>query len=619
MLGSAAHAADHGLGMIPGRLARALEHPRSRWVAVVAALVLSAPSLSNGLVLDDHLQELALTNEVGGLARGPTDLFSFSPDEESRRSIMAVGLAPWWSPPGIRLSLMRPLSSLTHALDYTLWPGSAVLMHLHSLGWLAALILAVSFLYDRILPRPAAALATWMFAMDDAHALPAGWVANRNALITSVFVVLALLAHDAWRRNGERSGAWVSALALGAGLMAGEMAISFGAFLIAYTLFLDQTPWRSRLLAVVPSAIVVTLWRFAYSALGYGIAGSDVYRDPVTDPLAFGAALVERGPLLLSSQLGGLPSDLSAFAEPAVARTLWWTACAGLLVIMLVATPVLRGDRVARFSVVATILCVVPACATFANDRLLVLAGVGGMALTARLIERVPRRGPPTLLVRLHPLERRLGAILAGLWLVTHLVISPVSLALRSLTPAVAGDMVSVAARDLPRDLAGKTVVVASSPAALYCSHLIVARAGQGLSVPEYLRCLWTSEGAVVLLREDENTLLVQPERSFLDAPLGGLFRSRSQPMRVGERVNVPGMAVTVLDVDADGMPAVFRVRFEVPLEDPRLVWVVYRAGRCLPITPPAIGRSLTIPASRLTDAIEWAANRKVDQVLGRH
>jgi hypothetical protein len=46
-------------------------------------------------------------------------------------------LLPWWSDPTIHIDFARPLTALTHVLDYALWPGTPALRHLHSLLWFA--------------------------------------------------------------------------------------------------------------------------------------------------------------------------------------------------------------------------------------------------------------------------------------------------------------------------------------------------------------------------------------------------------------------------------------------------------------------------------------------------
>ncbi len=80
-------------------------------------------------------------------------------------------------------------------------------MHLHSLLWLGALVVAAALLYRRILgPTWVAGLAALLYAVDDAHAAPAAYIANRNALIATCFGVLCLLCFARSRQEGWRPG-----------------------------------------------------------------------------------------------------------------------------------------------------------------------------------------------------------------------------------------------------------------------------------------------------------------------------------------------------------------------------------------------------------------------------
>ena len=42
--------------------------------------------------------------------------------------------------PGGRAAFFRPLSALTHYVDYTLWPDEPLLIRIHSLLWSAFLL-----------------------------------------------------------------------------------------------------------------------------------------------------------------------------------------------------------------------------------------------------------------------------------------------------------------------------------------------------------------------------------------------------------------------------------------------------------------------------------------------
>jgi hypothetical protein len=246
-------------------------------------------------------------------------------------------------------------------------------------------VVVAAHLYRRLYPPSlapwVAGLAGLFFAIDDAHAAPAAFLANRNATISAVFAFASILVYDRWRRENWRPGMWLTPLFLGLGLLGGESAVGGGAYLLSYALFIDRGSLRKRLLAITPTAAVGVGWWLAYKALGYGASNSALYIDPGSDPLRFFGAVLERAPLLLMGQLGFPPSDLSTLASHQVARGHWFFAVAGLTVLAALAWPLLRRERTARFWTLGMVLSLLPACATFPSDRLLVMSGLGGMAL----------------------------------------------------------------------------------------------------------------------------------------------------------------------------------------------------------------------------------------------
>src|ERR1700751_5510666 len=100
-------------------------------------------------------------------------------------------------------------------LDYRLWPNHPALMHLHSLIWLSAAVLAAALLYREVLGATwVAGPAALMYALDGAHAVPAGYLANRNALIACCFGFISLLEFVRWRKCGDPWRRWLSVLML---------------------------------------------------------------------------------------------------------------------------------------------------------------------------------------------------------------------------------------------------------------------------------------------------------------------------------------------------------------------------------------------------------------------
>ena len=88
-----------------------------------------SPSLVGGLVLDDHVLQLLARADPGS----PACTATRSACSASRaagpnnQALMDQGaLLPWWSDPHHLNAFFRPLSSLTHVLDFKLWPDARV-------------------------------------------------------------------------------------------------------------------------------------------------------------------------------------------------------------------------------------------------------------------------------------------------------------------------------------------------------------------------------------------------------------------------------------------------------------------------------------------------------------
>lgn len=125
------------------------------------------------------------------------------------------GTLPWWTPDDLRLSLCRPAAALTHWIDYRLFPDSPALMHAHNVAWFAAVVLAVTTVYRKLIGANwAAGLAALLFLLDADTYFPAALVANRGYFLALFFGLLCLYEHHQWRSTKSRSAMWLSALFL---------------------------------------------------------------------------------------------------------------------------------------------------------------------------------------------------------------------------------------------------------------------------------------------------------------------------------------------------------------------------------------------------------------------
>ncbi|MCB9760789.1 MAG: hypothetical protein H6739_13185 [Alphaproteobacteria bacterium] len=576
------------LARVLGALRRWLERPGAPRRVVLLALLLTLPALAAPLVADDYIHAIRLDPALHhpGVPHDP-DLFVFGSGNAAQRAeMMEVGAFSWWAAEDFKLAFARPISTLTHILDHALWPDSAPAMHAHSLLWFGLLLAAVGGLYRRLHAGWAGPLALALYALDDARGQPLGFVANRNALIAAFFGVLALAAHDRWRREGWRPGAVLAPMAFGFGLLAGESALATTAFLFAYALFLDEGP--RRWLSLAPAAAVVVLWQLAYSALGYGAVGSGIYVHPLQDPAAFAAALAERWPILMMGQLALPPADLWLMAPPSV-RPLWFGAVViGLLAIGAVMTPTLRASRTARFWALSTALAAVPISATFVSDRLLTFVGIGGAGLVACFLAEVEAGGAA-------PWRRGAAALALGL----HLVLAPLLLPPRTLTVAGMAWASGVVDAAVPTDPAvtARTLVILNAPADGVVAYTSFERAAKGVPRPRALRLLATGAGPFVVTREDPRTLRVRPAPGYLATELERMLRAPWDPMAVGDTVTLSDLAVTVTEVTADGRPQEARFTFARPLEDPSWILRRWEGDAMVAWTPPAVGETAVVSA----------------------
>ncbi|MBN2474219.1 MAG: hypothetical protein JXB62_06410 [Pirellulales bacterium] len=597
---------------------------RRRYPAVLIGLgcLLSLPSLLNGILADDlHIRACVLEHElVDGMAGNCWGPFTFlHGDPEQNRRLTDRGLLPWWTDLDCRAAFMRPLTALTHMADYRLWPRWPVLMHVQSLLWFALLIWAVAVFYRRVMSRRApawtAALAALLFTLDDTHAFPVGWLANRNSLLAGLFVVLTLIAYDRWRADGWRPGAYLAPLGLLAGLLAKEAAVCAGAYLLAYALFLDRGRPQRRWLALLPCLLVGVAWYAVYRALGFGLAGSDIYADPANDPLRFGRNVLLHGPILLLGQWGFPGADLYNLASVSARHVLWLWAVGFLGLLGLVLAPLVARSTLARFWTLGMLLSLLPACIPFPNDRLLTFVGLGAIGL---LTEFLGGFSEEAAWLPRSTVWRRGARAMAWLLVVIHVALAPVLFLVSSSFPGLLARRSARLMATYPDDpkLANQTTVVVNE-IVFATRALIQLRYDQGRPPPRRALCLNSAASPAIVHRCDATTLAVRPRGGYLrpsgcwpddaePAPpvhllylmqlLDRLPRDQRRPLQLGEQIELTDATVEITAMTDDGRPAEATFRFRVPLEDPSLRWLRMTPRGWVPITPPKIGETVEYP-----------------------
>lgn len=576
-----------------------VEPPSSRQSAqlriIGLAVLLLLPCLGAGMALDDYVLALKAqpVTRMAALPSEPLALFTFTTGDPAQNAALMdeAALLPWWSEPRHLNAFFRPLSALTHVLDFRAWSASPWLMHLHSLAWYALLLLVLSRVYRALEPKLplVAAFALLLYAIDDAHGATVGWIANRNALVSATLALPALSAHVHAVKTGKAR--WVAPLWLLLGLCAGETAFCLIGYLCAYALHLDKRSVRARVLSLAPYALLFVAHRALYHVFHLGSYGSAAYHEPLREPLEFALTLGYNLPVLLSAQLFAPLADLGFWGDGPARAALWGISVVTLIVCGKYGAMLWRYDRMVRFWATGMLLAAAPVSASLPGERLLIAVGFGAAPLLARVLIDAHVLSDVTL-----PHGARRGFISALVML--HLVLAPLLLPVR----ACLFHVIDSAAARLDRgwsqgaEIQRKTVVVLNAPMNIMLSYLQIARAWRELPRPKHLYWLSTASSTTRVTRTAANELELSQERAFLLRPEDTHYRANVRTL--GPELDRTGMHITVAERLEDGRPARVRFRFEQPLEAADYDFRVYRDGELVPWQPSALGaaHSMSLP-----------------------
>jgi hypothetical protein len=196
---------------------------RWAWVLVVALVaVVFARTVRFGLFQDDNVLARPWTGaEVLGAFHGPFD------------------------PTNYITAYFRPLSSVSFALDWTLWGTNLWGYHLVNMALHAIASVCVWALLRRVrVPRWAALVGASFFVLVPANVATAVYIAERTDAMVAIAICLGMLSLFRFHRTGRvRWLVWMN-LAYVVGLLAKEEATAIVPFAMAFWLYLqlERTP-----------------------------------------------------------------------------------------------------------------------------------------------------------------------------------------------------------------------------------------------------------------------------------------------------------------------------------------------------------------------------------------
>jgi hypothetical protein len=554
-------------------------------IIVVVAVVLRLGALQVGYVMDDHAQ-LAMLAGHYPVERAPWDLFAFCKGPDEVRALVDAGAFPWWTDPELRLATLRPLPSLTHWLDVRAFGHAPVPAHVHTLAWWIAMLVAAAHLLLRTLPVRWALVAFALFALDECHAQPVAWLANRNAAMSAGFGFVAIAAHVRWRDGGPSRLRVVAIVMLALALSCGESALGAVAYLAAWELGPGRgLPRRG---ARWPLLAIVVLWAVAHRTGGYGAFASGVYVDPVAEPVAWLSVAWQRLPIAFGDLLLALPTGRIAFVEHGPTLQ----AIAGMVAVIAAATwwwrrretLASRGRAAFGWYGLGAALAVVPAASAFPSARLLVYAALGAAVWFAGWIAARPRS-------------------FALVWLVPHALLAPAWSWIEIDEVRRFGAAAERAAIAAPWPDGPVVLLRAPDPSTLLYPSLIRARAVDR-AAPPWLVLVASGDEARFELGAPR-TLDIWIDAGILETAVEQMFRRRDRMPTIGTPLPAAGGATATVLEARDGAPT--HVRFELPTA-PAVAWIAttHGLGR-YPL--PAPGKRLPLPGAAAAAAAAGSAD----------
>ena len=558
----------------------------------VLAILLALPSLTAPLLQDDVVHRGMLLDKATGVHWSPLELYDFVGGPTRPASLMIDrGLLPWFTDDGLRLRFFRPLSSALIALEAKLFGERTWLARLHSLLWFLGILGLVAVLHRRVLSISTGRVATLIYAIAAGHALPVSWIAALHTLVCTALSLLAFWLHLRGREDGWHPGRWLSPVAFAVGLLGGEMTLGTVALVGAWEIFGRRDSMRERVLALLPVALLASIYLGWYGAVGYGARGSGAYTG-FGGGLSDALTVIRHFLILVGEMVAATPSDGFGLATARVqaAAALWGAAMAiALMAVYRCALPYVdpRDAAAMRWMPVAAATAALPGALALVGGRVLTLAlfpatGVVAVVLASGMAAVRPRG--------LRTLTRAFMAVAIAGFALGHFVVAPAFRAVIGVELArLAHEQDDLAMRMAPCPGVMVLVAAADPTIATYVPATLALR-NRG---PERLR--------VLSLAASDHRIDNVTRTGFDLTTLGSDRVSnvwerlyRSAPLPAGTRVALVGLDATVVEV-RDGSPVRVRFDFGEPLDSPHLCLFQWRGGGIVPLRPPSPGETIDL------------------------
>jgi len=521
----------------------------------------------------------------------------------------------WFTSPDWKVSFCRHLPSALIALNHKICGLKPLGYTIHSLLWYMALISILGLLVRRIvlgwhgkLSHPVTYLTLIIFAFSTSHMLILFYGAARWLLIATTLALSGLLAHLKWREQGWKPGRYLSLIAFFLALLSGEAALAVLAYLAAYELFGSQEPFKKRIKALLPTAVLVFVYLIFYRIMDYGTGGQDLYINPLTDPIAFITAL----PTRILSMLGEMfLRIISVFGIDPIVPSMGWViilaGAAALVICGLLFYPVwskasVDQHRKFRWLIIGTIAAMFPLASGYPCARVAMIPFIGGSVLLAFILYHWWHKLSQKRNIRqnLKSPTAWIGGLTIIVLFFLHLVLSPYCW--------------FAAPREFKKYLDNREEFNRNNPVlnkirphqeAIFLNSSVnidltydvhYYRKINRLPLPGawWQLSFYNQKHRYLRTAEDKLELGLIGGSMFDHFPFLSMMRSSKTPLKKGEVIKLSGLEITILQVNENG-PTRMEFTFGRSLDDERYLFFKFQDGVLHTIPPPSVGQSITL------------------------
>ena len=583
----------------------------------LAALLHLAPVFVGHFYADDFVQRayaigsptLAEKGLLDGIqpnnaASFITNQFNFfDPKTDNYQAMKNFGMMPWWSEDNIKLHFFRPLASLTHYIEYQLYPDNPRLMHLVDVLWYLFGIAAIYLLYRGLkLPRSLALLALLIFILTINMFHVVTWIASRSMLM--VIAIGAFCLYSYHRSLQEKWWYAIALISLVLCLLSAEASLAICAYLAAYFFTLDSRPWLQRIQHILPFALIALFWLIAYQFAGFGAKGGDFYVDPGADLGYFLQHALSRLPASFFELASGT-ALLSGQIRPDI-RTLHLAlvGVASLFAIIYLLMPTIKQNKTLQFCLLGSVLALIPGLTIVLSPRVMVLPSIGFSVVLAYLLLH-KALGLRLWLLRLSKVYIVIFHIIAALIIAAIMNYQSIHNALTRNQPHGFVDLGVT-------DFADKHIIAVNTQQPFWLAFIAHQLDYNQQALPQSLRLLTSSFYPLTLQRTSENSFILQGlpalqlDRKSLDSledkPAGhyiyltwqlmGLIRSERETWHIDQQFDFSELSIRVIALE-QGKPEKLLITLHKPLSEYRWIYQDIKEQQYRPLILPEVGESI--------------------------